>query len=113
MATRLANGMMKLDMEAVRANFEEELAEEGGREKLTQAMKELQIVVYVMAGGGWLGCSAAEQPKLFYVDSRCSKRPYAVKKTLQATEVLSLYAEVLGLQQPLTFRTEFHNCGVF
>ena len=113
MATRLANGMMKLDMDAVKANLEAELQEGLGEKRLLEAMQQLQLVVYTMVGGGMLGNSAATQPTHFYVDSRCSKRPYAVSKIKQATDVLAIYAKVLGLQEPLNFKASFHNCGVF
>ena len=113
MATRLRDGSFKLDMDVVKENLVRELDSLDGRERLMQAMKELQVAVYVMAGGGMLGSSAAQQPSGFYVDSRCSKRPYATRKIKQATDVLHLYAEVLELKEPLEFRTLFHHCGVF
>jgi len=36
----------------------------------------LQVAVYVMCGGGFIGQSAAEQPVGFYIDDRC-KVPYS------------------------------------
>lgn len=114
MATRYKDGTFKLDMKQVEANFRSDLKEKGGRKKLMSQMKALQVVVYVMVGGGMLGSFAAHQPKSFYIDSRVSKRPYKQRHIYQSVAVLSLYAKVLKLNPNDMPRMEFcHSCGVF
>ena len=112
MATRRADGTYELDMAAVKQNLEQQLIDDG-EHVLQSNMRDLQIVVYVMVGGGLLGHSAATQPSGFYVDSRCKRRPYKLRDIKQSVQVLAVYAEVLNLKQPLHYRSGFHNCGVF
>jgi len=74
----------------------------------------LQIAVYVMAGGGFLGRFAAEQPADFYIDDRCGRLPYGRKDIAQAVETLKTIAEAQGLDpHHLPAMPDFHGCGVF
>jgi hypothetical protein len=82
--------------------------------QLRQEMEALQVAVYTMIGGGWIGQFAAHQPKDFYIDTRVSKRPYPVKAIYQAVKVLTAYAETLGLNpHDMPKMPNFHNCGIF
>ena len=73
-----------------------------------------QIAVYVMAGGGLIGKSAAEQPAGFYVDSRVSRRPYKLRDIYAAVRVLVRMAEAAGLDpRNLPPMPRFHNLSVF
>ena len=84
------------------------------REQCLREFQNLQIVAYVMAGGGFVGRSAAEQPWGFYVDGRVSKRPYSITKIGNAVASLRIFAEVLGFTTNTMPRMpDFPNCGVF
>jgi hypothetical protein len=89
------------------------------KRRVRRDMRQLQNTVYVMVGGGMLGASAARQPQGFYVDSRCSKRPYPNRSIMQAVKVLELHAIRLGLDptsipdEPGRSFMDHHNCGVF
>jgi hypothetical protein len=48
----------------------------------------MQVAIYVMCGGGFLGRSFAEQPAGAYIDSSVGKRPYSVKKIEAARKAL-------------------------
>lgn len=77
-------------------------------------IEALQTAVYVMCGGGWLGCSAAESPATFYIDARCGRLPYSAEEIKQAVAVLIVIAEKAGLDpHKLPSRPTFHNCGIF
>lgn len=111
MATRRADGTMKLDMDAVEQNIMGRL-EEYGEEKFRAEMTSLQVAVFVMCGGGWIGRSASEQPNGFYIDTRAGKRPYPKRDCLQAVEVLALYAKALNLDK-LPEIPSFHRCAIW
>lgn len=81
-----------------------------------------QIAIYVMVGGGLIGRSFAEQPYGAYVDSRTSKRPYAMREIEQMQKLLVLMAEVAGCdpqavgyrgKPSLPLMPNFHCAGVF
>jgi hypothetical protein len=98
----------KLDLEEVRM-----IVQDMKPEFVLQALKELQIVIYVMIGGGITGYSAVTSPANFYLDKR-SGCPYKKQHINQCVEVLKIYAEVCGLDPyQLKFDTKFHSCGVF
>jgi len=59
-------------------------------------LKALQIEVFVMCGGGFLGDFAMRQPADFYIDQRVGKLPYPKKQIYQAVEVLKAIAIKLG-----------------
>ena len=105
--------------ETVKLMSKEEIAEQykakdWKNKKGRQAIRDLQLVVYVMAGGGFLGRSAAEQPKGFYIDSRIPKRPYPAKAVYQAVRVLERLAEINGMDpNHLPEMSNFPGCGVF
>jgi len=95
--------MYKLDQEKVK--------ESGFK---AESIPNMQIVVYVMCGGGFLGRLAAEQPANFYIDDRVGRLPYGKKEIYQAVETLKTIAEVNGLNaHNLPFLPSFHNMGVF
>lgn len=113
MATRLKDGTLKLDEESVEENLRGEL-ESCGREHLYNKMRNLQVAVYVMAGGGFIGSSAACQPHDFYIDARSGRLPYKNRLVLQAVKVLELHLKVLGIDRGnIPAVPQFHNCGAF
>ena len=117
MATRTKSGTWKLDLDQVCICLQERL-EYNGREKFLAQMKQLQIAVHVMCGGGMLGRFAAEQPADFYIDDRVGRLPYTRQQIYQSVAVLKMYAEILGfnphrLDQDCRLVMDFHNCGVF
>jgi hypothetical protein len=74
----------------------------------------MQVAVFVMCGGGFLGRFAAEQPRDFYIDARTGKFPYSKTAILQAVEALATIAEVNGLDpRHLPSMPNFHNMGIF
>ena len=73
----------------------------------------MQVAVYVMCGGGFLGRSAAEQPGDFYIDSRVGRLPYKKAEIMQAVQTLCTIAQVHGLDvNDLPNMPRFHNMGV-
>jgi hypothetical protein len=79
-----------------------------------ECVPRLQIAVYVMCGGGFLGRSAAEQPADFYLDDRVSRRPYKGAEILQAVKTLAAIAKASGMNPyHLPEMPNFHNCGIW
>lgn len=68
----------------------------GERDKLLIECFQLQMVIFVMIGGGMLGESAARQPENFDFDDRTSPI-YPKKSILQVVEIILIYAKVLNL----------------
>jgi hypothetical protein len=102
----------KKDMEQVKENILERVND--NPEGALQELKALQATVYTMCGGGFIGDSAKNAPRSFYIDDRCSGFPYPKRAILQAVQVLAFYAEGLGLEDwKLPSVAHFHNCGVF
>lgn len=102
----------KLDFDVVRSSIKNRVSE--SPQHAMRELQDLQISIYTMCGGGFLGKSAASQPKDFYIDLRVGKLPYSKKAILQAVKVLSIYAEELGLDpNRLDFHSGFHACGIF
>ena len=56
----------------------------------------IQIILYAMIGGGFLGSFAMRQPADFYIDSRVGKLPYGRKDILQVANVLEGVARYFG-----------------
>ena len=80
----------------------------------TRDIGTLQVAVYVMCGGGFLGRFAAEQPADFYIDDRCGRLPYRRKEVMQAVGVLAACAQDRGLDpHHLPAMPDFHACGVW
>jgi hypothetical protein len=74
----------------------------------------MQVAIYVMVGGGFLGRSAAEQPADFYLDERLKPGPYKDKEILQAVATLATLATANGLDpHHLPAMPNFHNCGIW
>jgi hypothetical protein len=95
--------MIKLDQEKVK---------ESGWTK--ESIDSMQVAVFVMCGGGFLGKFAAEQPADFYIDDRVSKLPYKKAEILQAVETLVTISEANGLDaHNLAPMPRFHNMGIF
>ena len=79
-----------------------------------KSIKPLQIAVFVMCGGGFLGRMAAEQPADFYIDIRCKKLPYPKREIYQAVKTLETLSEALILDpHKLPPMDCFHNCEIF
>ena len=77
-------------------------------------IEPLQIAVYVMSGGGFLGRHAAEHPQSFYIDDRVGRLPYLKREICQAVATLVTLAEANGLDpENLPEMLHFHNCGIF
>lgn len=95
--------MMKLNQKRV--------AESGWKAESIPAM---QVAVFAMCGGGWIGHMAAEQPEDFYIDDRVRGLPYPKKAILQAVETLATIARTNGLNpKHLPEMPKFHNMGIF
>lgn len=103
--------MRKLDNQAVLDTFQahgEEPAYWGA-----ETIPTMQVAVYMMCGGGFLGKMAAEQPADFYIDSRCGKLPYGRREIMQAVQVLAIAAGANGLDpHHMPEMPRFHNMGV-
>lgn len=94
--------------------FDEGYAKNRKQHATKDSLAHLQTAVYVMAGGGFLGQSAACQPASFYIDARCGKLPYPKRAILQAVQALVIEAGVLGVDpNNLPPIARWHNCGVF
>lgn len=95
--------MFKLDFDAVK---------QSGWSK--ESVTPMQVAVYVMCGGGFLGRMAAEQPAYFYIDDRVGRLPYRKNEIEQAVKALAVIAEANGLDpHHLPEMPRFHNCGIF
>lgn len=102
--------MRKLDNQAVLETFNGEGTGYFG----AKTIPAMQVAVYVMCGGGFLGRMAAEQPADFYVDARCGKLPFKVREIEQAVQVLVIAAGAHGLDpHNMPAMPRFHNMGVF
>jgi hypothetical protein len=84
-----------------------------GRDAVVAEMEQLQVAVYVMCNGGFLGRSASEQPESFYVDDRVKKLPYSRRQIVNAVRVLHVYQMELGFETMPRAKIDFHNCGVW
>lgn len=74
----------------------------------------MQVAVFTMCGGGFIGRLAAEQPANFYVDDRVKRLKYPKKEIYQAVETLKTIATVHGLNtHDLPAMPRFYNMGVF
>lgn len=112
--------MKTLDLKQVEEALTEHLRV-SSRITMLDRCRQLQLTVYVMCGGGFIGRFAAEQPADFYIDDRTAT-VYPSEVIHQAVNVLTLYAKVLGLDphdlQPnrelnLSSFMNHHNCGIF
>jgi hypothetical protein len=113
--------MRTLDLPSVKEGLTEQLKLADGRLALLDRCRQLQLSVYVMCGGGFLGRFAAEQPADFYIDDRAATA-FPSEVIYQAVKVLEVYANVLELDphnlQPskelnLHSFMNHHNCGIF
>lgn len=74
----------------------------------------MQVAVYVMCGGGFLGRAAAERPGDFYIDDRVSGLPYNRTKIRRAVEALAVAAKASGIDPfHLPEMPHFDGMGVF
>lgn len=79
-----------------------------------EGVGHLQVAVYVMCGGGFLGRSAAEQPAEFYIDTRCSRLPYPRRDIMQMVATLVEVATLAGMDpKRLPEMPDFHGGWVF
>lgn len=76
-------------------------------------MRDLQVAVYVMCGGGTLGDFAARQPADFYIDDRVGRLPYAKGKITQVVQCLLAVAHTLGKDSYNLPDIELPGCWVF
>lgn len=82
--------------------------------KSPEQIGALQVSVFVMCGGGFLGAFAAEQPADFYIDDRSGRLPYRRKEIMQAVQVLGRLALAAGMDpQSMPSRPTFHAAGIF
>jgi len=101
--------MDKLNLDVVAQSERQAVAADRARE-----IGPLQVAVFVMAGGGFLGRMAAEQPADFYIDDRCEDLRYEAEEIEQAVEVLRITAQAQGLDpHKMPAMPEFHACGIF
>lgn len=99
----------KLDPEAVKRSFEHDMASFG-----TDSIPPMQVAVFVMCGGGFLGQMAAGQPADFYIDDRCGRLPFTRREIMQAVQVLAIAAGVYGLDpHAMPPMPRFHHLGAF
>lgn len=74
----------------------------------------MQVAVFVMCKGGFIGRSAAERPGDFYLDGRTGRFPYSKAEIMQAVETLATIAKKNGLDpNHLPEMPDFHNMGIF
>ena len=100
--------MRTLDMEQVQQHFGE------AKQWKADSVRDMQIAVYVMCGGGMLGRLAAEQPADFYIDSRVWRLPYGKREIEQAVKILVIAAKAFGLDpHAMPAMPLFHNLGAF
>lgn len=79
-----------------------------------ETIPPMQVTVYVMCGGGFLGRFAAEQPMDFYIDDRVGCLPYSREEIYQAVETLKTIAAANGIDpHRLPAMPSFHNMGIF
>lgn len=103
--------MRKLDNQAVLESFKGKEGQPGywGAETIPL----MQVAVFVMCGGGFLGRMAAEQPADFYIDDR-ARGAYKSAEIIQAVQVLVIAAGAHGLNpHDMPPMPRFHNMGVF
>ena len=104
---------MKLDCQAVLDGIKYTI-EHNGRAAAICELERLQVAIFTMAGGGFIGRMYAEQPADAYVDSRAGRRPYGMRDLEAARVVLCCYAKALDLDaHHLPKMLHFHNCGIF
>ena len=81
-----------------------------------KSLLALQVQAFVMAGGGFIGNSAATKPGSFYIDDRSAgNRPYsdeAVYRFIEEKFVPAVKAMNLDPEN-LPSLPKFHNCGIF
>lgn len=97
--------MIKLDTKAVKESFEQGWG--------VETVPHMQVAVYVMCGGGFLGRMAAEQPADFYIDARAAGK-FKNAEIMQAVQCLIIAAGVYGMNpHEMPPMPRFHNMGVF
>ena len=62
-------------------------------EKKIEKLRMMQVRVYTMCGGGFLGNFVATQPGDFYIDDRVGKLPYKKKEIYLAVDHLRRMSE--------------------
>jgi len=99
----------KLDPEQVARRYEG-----WTRKQKLRELENLQVAVYVAAGGGMIGRMYAEQPADAYVDTRAGRRPYPMGTLENMVLVMVVLAKLLKLDpHALPLMPQFHNCGTF
>lgn len=73
----------------------------------------IQIMLYVMCGGGMLGKFAITNPANFYIDTRVGKLPYKKKDIIQTVHILSAIAEFFGANPCRLPEPNIPSCWIF
>lgn len=73
----------------------------------------LQVMLYVMVGGGMLGNFAMRQPADFYIDLRVGRLPYSKSDIFRAIETLKAMADFLKLDASHLPELDFYGAWVF
>lgn len=90
---------------------QDRVAESGWK---ADSLPAMQVAVYVMCGGGFLGRFAAEQPASFYIDDRVGHLPYKRPEILQAVKTLCTIARANNIDPAhMPEMPQFHNMGIF
>ena len=92
---------------------EEAKAEQAKRIAETpELMRQTEVAIFTMIGGGFLGASAVNQPAEFYIDSRVGRLPYSKRAILQAVEILAQARRFAGRGEE-AHSINLLNLGVF
>ncbi len=83
------------------------------KKQLREEAHNLQVAIYVMCGGGFLGSFAVENPREFYIDDRVYGLPFSRTKIYRAVSVLTVYFDLLKIKRGDARKCRFHSCGVF
>lgn len=76
-------------------------------------LEHLQVMVYVMVGGGMLGRFAMSQPADFYIDLRVGRLPYPQKDIFNVIEMLKAVCDYLKKDPHRLPEPHFYGCWVF
>ena len=78
-----------------------------------KALEFLQVMVYVMVGGGMLGRFAMCQPADFYIDLRVGRLSYPQKDIFNVIEMIKAVADYLTKDPHNLPEPNFYGCWVF
>ena len=78
-----------------------------------KTLEFLQVMIYVMVGGGMLGRLAMCQPADFYIDLRVGRLPYSQKDISNVVEMIKAVADYLTKDPHKLPEPDFYGCWVF